>query len=243
MASAAANADPASFSAVVMAGGFGSRLQQVANGLPKPMLPVGGRPLLELIVDRLRAAGARRVHLATHYRGELISGHFGDGRPLGVDIRYLEEREPLGTAGALALLRDDDEPLLVMNGDVLAAVDFRALWDFHRGAGADLTVAVRDEQLEIPYGVLELDGANVTAVHEKPLLRYAISAGVYVLSPTARRVVPRGRRFDMPDLVGELLRTGRRVAAFPHEGYWIDVGRPDDYERAQEDWRTGRARR
>ncbi len=227
------------FSAVVMAGGLGTRLRPLTEQIPKPMLPVGDRPLLELIVEQLRAAGARRVALATHYHADLIAAHFGDGRRFGVPISYLVEEQPLGTAGALALLDPCEGPLLVMNGDILTDLAPALMLAHHHAHGAEMTVAVRQQELSVPYGVLESDGPLISAFREKPVLRYQISAGVYVLGPTAHRRIPAGLHYDMPDLIQELLRTGRRVVCFPVHGYWLDVGLPDDYRQAQDDLRAG----
>lgn len=219
--------------AVVMAGGYGMRLRPLTDNVPKPMLPVGERPLLELIVDQLRDAGVRRVNVTTHYRGEEIERHFGDGQDFGVEIHYVPEEEPLGTAGALALLEESDEPLLVMNGDILTRVDFRALLQFHREHDADMTVAVRPYEVQVPYGIVETDGLRVVGISEKPVVRHFVNAGIYVLSPRACRYVPAGERHDMPDLMEQLLADALRVISFPIHEYWLDIGQPEAYERAQ----------
>ncbi|HEU4322736.1 MAG TPA: sugar phosphate nucleotidyltransferase [Roseiflexaceae bacterium] len=228
-----------SFSAVVMAGGLGTRLRPLTDQMPKPMLPLGNRPLLELIVDQLRAAGACRVALATHYRANTIAAHFGDGGRFGIPISYLVEEQPLGTAGALALLEPCEGPLLVMNGDILTDLAVGHMLAHHHAHSAEMTVAVRQQEHQIPYGVLESEGPLVTAIREKPMLHYQISAGIYVLSPAAHRHIRAGQPCDMPDLIQELLRAGRRVVCFPVHGYWLDVGQPDNYRQAQEDLRAG----
>lgn len=227
--------------AVIMAGGQGMRLRPLTSDVPKPMLPVGDRPLLERLVEQLREAGVQRVSLTTHYKGEVIERHFGDGSDRGLEIRYLPEEQPLGTAGALGLLDRKDEPLLVLNGDILTNVSFRAMLDFHREQRAVMTVAVRQLALQVPYGVVEVDGSLVTAISEKPTLRHFVSAGIYLLDPAARAHLPApGQRYDMPDLIRALLAAGSRVVSFPVREYWIDIGRPDDYLRAQEDHQAGR---
>lgn len=227
------------FSAVVMAGGAGVRLRPFTDKLPKPMLPIGGRPLLALIIEQLRNAGARCVYLTTHYRAQAIVEYFGDGDQFGIDIRYLNEEQPLGTAGALALLNDAADPLLVMNGDLLTQVDFCSLFAFHRTQGADMTVVVRQQEFVVPYGVLETNGVAITTIEEKPTLHYTISAGIYVVSMSARHYIPKRQHFDIPDLIRTLLLAERRVVGFPLPGYWLDIGRPGDYQKAQDDLSTG----
>ena len=226
--------------AVIMAGGFGIRLRPLTEDLPKPMLPVGDRPLMELIVEQLRQAGIRRVNIATHYLSEKVIEHFGDGHDFGVELNYVTEDRPLGTAGALGLMEVPNEPLLVINGDILTRVDFRAMLDYHREHGADLTVGVRQYGLRIPYGVMECDGPRVRRVREKPLLNFLANAGIYLLEPSVHRYIPHGQRFDMTDLIQRLIEDGRPVVSFPIMEYWLDIGQPIDYEQAQEDLRNGK---
>ncbi len=228
------------FTAVIMAGGFGMRLRPLTEKIPKPMLPVGTRPLLELIVDQLRCVGAHRVFLTTHYRAKIIMEHFGDGRDFGVEIGYIQEDQPLGTAGALCLLDDNDDPLLVMNGDILTGVNFRVMLEFHRTHASDMTVAVRQHRLTVPYGVLETDGIVVNAIREKPTFHYNTSAGIYVIGKDARCCIPKNQHFDMPDLIHNLLLARHRVVSFPIHEYWLDIGQIEDYRKAQEDMRVGR---
>ena len=221
--------------AVVMAGGAGKRLRPLTEKTPKPMLSVGGKPLLEQVIGRLAGAGVKRVSLTTHYKAEVIEEHFGDGSQFGVDIRYINETSPLGTAGALSLLPAANEPLLVINGDILTEVDFGAMLDFHHDNRADMTVGVRDYELKVPFGVIETDGSRVIGVSEKPVIRHFINAGVYLLSPEVSQLVPADRRFDMTDLIDHLLELGRRVVSFPIIEYWLDIGQQADYEQAQMD--------
>jgi dTDP-glucose pyrophosphorylase/predicted transcriptional regulator len=220
--------------AVIMAGGLGTRLRPLTDDTPKAMLPVGDRPLLEHIVRQLKDAGIHRMSLATHYRGDLIRDHFGDGRDFSVDIQYVDEDQPLGTAGALGLLAQSDEPLLVMNGDILTQVDFRAMLEFHVTHGADLTMAVRQVELQVPYGVVETRGVEVVHLSEKPVARHLINAGIYLLNPDVHRFVPAGQRSDMTDLIARLIADRRRVISFPIRESWIDIGQPQDYTRAVE---------
>ena len=225
--------------AVVMAGGFGTRLRPLTEELPKPMLPLGSRPLLELIVEQLREAGIKRLNVATHYKGDVISEHFKDGQDFGVDIRYVKENEPLGTVGALSLLEESDEPLLVINGDILTRVDFRAMHNFHREHNADLTIAVRLYEMRVPYGVVDTDGVAVRGISEKPLLKQFINAGIYLLSPTVKRMIPNGQPYDIPDLIQMLLKEGRTVVSFPIREYWLDIGEAGQYDQAQSDIASG----
>ncbi|HEY8536558.1 MAG TPA: nucleotidyltransferase family protein [Vicinamibacterales bacterium] len=220
--------------AVIMAGGFGTRLQPLTNDTPKPMLPVGDRPLLELTIERLRSAGIRRVNITTHYLADRITEHFGNGDAFGVDVRYVAEDRPLGTAGALRLIDAGPEPLLVINGDVLTRVDFRDMAAFHRAAGAMATIGVRPVEFVFPYGVVEADEHGVHGLHEKPRLSYLVNAGVYLVEPAAFAYIPEGRRYDMTDLIDRLLAERHRVVSFPIVESWIDIGRHGDYALAQD---------
>jgi len=226
--------------AIVMAGGYGTRLRPLTDDLPKPMLPIGDRPLLEIIVNGLREAGIRQVNVATHYKGEMIAEHFKDGQDFGVDIRYVQEDQPLGTAGALSLLEESDEPLLVINGDILTRVDFHAMLNFHREHNADLTVAVRQYEFRVPYGVIDTDGTAVKGISEKPLVRQFINAGIYLLNPSIRHLVPNGQHYDIPDLIQQLLKEKRPVVCFPIREYWLDIGKSDHYDQAKIDVAAGR---
>lgn len=222
-------------SAVIMAGGFGRRLLPLTEHVPKPMLPVGGRPLLERTIGTLKSAGIGRVAIATHHLAERITGHFGDGHDFGVELSYVAEDSPLGTAGALRLLGEVLEPVLVINGDILTGISYGDMLRFHREHRADLTVAVRRCDVEIPYGVLQADGAYIRGVTEKPRSSYLINAGIYLLEPAVHRLIPDGRRFDMTDLIQRVLEEGKRVAGFPIVEYWLDIGQRSDYEQAQRD--------
>lgn len=224
--------------AVVMAGGYGTRLRPITEGLPKPMLPIGDRPLLELTLQQLRDAGIKRVNLATHYKGDIIANHFGDGHNFGVTIRYVEEDQPLGTAGALGLVEKSQDPLLVINGDVVTRVDFHAMLDFHRHHTADMTVAVRQHEVQLPHGVVETDGLAITGIMEKPVLRHFMNAGIYLLNPEMCRFVPSGRRYDMTDLISRLIAEGCRVVSFPIREYWLDIGQVEDYQKALRDFES-----
>lgn len=223
--------------AVIMAGGFGKRLHPLTSDTPKPMLPVGGRPLMEHVVRQLRNSGIRHVHVTTHYQSEKIRDHFGDGQNFGISMEYISEQFPLGTAGSLSLIPDFDQTHLVVNGDVLTDVDFRRMMDFHREHHATVTLGVRRYELEVPYGVVKSDGSRVEGIDEKPKLDFFVNAGIYLVEPSVLSFIPPACRFDMTDLVGTLIEAGHLVASFPVVEYWLDVGRPDDYHRAQSDYR------
>ena len=203
------------------------------------MLPVGDRPLLERIIEQLQKSGIQRVNLATHYKEEVISKHFGDGHDFGVEINYVKEDQPLGTAGALSRLQQSHEPLLVINGDILTRIDFHAMLDFHREQKADMTVAVRRYEFRIPFGVVETHGPRVTAISEKPTLQHFIIAGIYLLNPDICRYVPSDQPYDMPDLIEKLIAERRNVACFPAWQYWLDIGQLDDYQKAVTDTKKG----
>lgn len=222
-------------SAVIMAGGFGTRLRPLTDDTPKPMLHIGGTPLLQRTVERLRRSGIRNVNLTTHYLPEKIHNHFGDGTDFGVRINYVEEEVPLGTAGALGLLPASDEPLLVMNGDILTGVDFQQLVKFHREHDAALTVGVRQYEFKVPYGVVQAEQGVVRALREKPKYEFLVNAGIYLLEPDVRGYIPADRRFDMTDLISALLKDGRKVVTFPIVEYWLDIGQIEDFQRAQQD--------
>jgi dTDP-glucose pyrophosphorylase/CBS domain-containing protein len=226
--------------AVIMAGGLGVRLRPLTEELPKPMLPVGDHPLLEIMVQQLRAAGIKHINVTVHHKSEKIVEHFGDGREFDVEITYMAESRPLGTAGALGLMEAPQETMLVINGDILTQIDFRAMLAYHREHHADLTVAVQQYDLQVPYGVIECEGSFVRSLAEKPQLRFFINAGIYLLEPATYRFIPKGERYDMTDLVQRLLDEGRQVVAFPIREYWMDIGQHADYEQAKEDLRAGR---
>jgi dTDP-glucose pyrophosphorylase/predicted transcriptional regulator len=230
----------AGLSAVIMAGGLGKRLLPLTERMPKPMLPVGDRPLLELTIQKLRGFGIRDVNLTTHYLPESIVNHFGDGEAFGVRLNYLQEDHPLGTAGGLKLMKRADGPILVLNGDILTGVSLEEMLVFHRKYGAELTMGVRRYEVKVPFGVVECDDVRVTGLQEKPSLNFLINAGLYLLEPSAFDCIPEGQRFDMTDLIRTLLDAGRSVVSFPIIEYWLDVGRHEDYLRAQEDVRNGR---
>jgi dTDP-glucose pyrophosphorylase/CBS domain-containing protein len=226
--------------AVVTAGGRGTRLRPLTEELPKSMLPVGGRPLMERIIEQLQLAGIRRVNVTTHYKAEKIIEHFGDGHAFGVELHYVNEDQPLGTGGGLGLLPVPHQPLLVINGDILTQVDFRAMLAFHQEQLAEMTIAVCRYDMQVPFGVVECDGPFVRQLKEKPQMGVLVNAGIYLLEPSVYDLIPNGTNFDMTDLIQWLLDKGRAVVSFPIFEYWLDIGQHGDYVRAQHDVKKGR---
>ncbi len=230
-------------SALIMAGGLGTRMLPLTEAVPKPMLPIGDRPLLERTIESLRRAGIGRVAISTMHLADRIRAHFGDGHAAGVDLQYVTELQPLGTAGALRLMQPDGSPTLVINGDILTSVSFADLAAFHRRERAELTVGIRRCELQLPYGVVDCAGTRVRALREKPRQTFWANAGIYIVEPSVRDLIPEGRRFDMTDLIEALLAEGRPVAGFPILEYWLDIGQPADYVQAQADAEPAGGRR
>jgi dTDP-glucose pyrophosphorylase len=222
---------------VLMVGGLGQRLGDLTRDRPKPMLDVGGRPILEHIVRNFIAQGFHRFWFAVNYRAEIIEHHFGDGSAMGCEIRYLRERQRMGTAGALSLLPDrPDLPLVVSNGDLLTKADMGALVDHHDESAVDATMAVREYEVQVPYGVVQTDGGLMVGIEEKPIHRHLIAGGLYVLSPHTLDHVPTDTFFDMPALLEKIAGGGGQVSVFAIDGYWLDIGRHADYQRACNDF-------
>ena len=214
---------------VIMAGGLGTRLRPYTENCPKPMLPVGGKPMLEHILDRARLEGFRHFAFAINYLGEMIESHFGDGSNFNVEIQYLREESALGTAGALSLLSvDTEDAFLVSNGDVMTDIQYSDVLDFHNSHGAAATMAVRLHEWQHPYGVVQTNGVEIIGFEEKPLFRTHINAGIYALSPEGLSSLNPAQACDMPVLFERLRLSGKRVVAFPMHEPWLDVGRPED---------------
>jgi len=224
---------------VLMAGGLGTRLHPLTQDTPKPMLKVGGKPVIHTIVESLAEQGFRRLFLSVNYRAEQIQDHFGDGKRFGARIDYLLETEARGTAGALSLLPERPTvPVLVMNADLLTSVNFAALLRFHQENEAAATMCVREYAVQVPYGVIDFDDNRVAGIVEKPRHTFFINAGIYVLSPEALYQVPAAGRFDMTTLLSGLLAEGRTVAGFPLREYWMDIGHLEDLERARSEYQS-----
>jgi NDP-sugar pyrophosphorylase family protein len=223
--------------AVILAGGKGTRLMPFTITFPKPLVPLGDRPVLEVLLRRLLRFGVSDVTLTLGHLAELIKAYFGHRHDLAerLTLRYVEEDHPTGTAGSLASVPGLDRTFLVMNGDLLTNLDFDALVRFHRERQALLTIATHTREVKIDLGVLQYDGDyRITGYLEKPTTKYSVSMGVYVYEPAVLDFIPRGGYLDLPDLVLRLLGRGERVCAYPADCLWLDIGRPDDYARAQQ---------
>jgi len=221
---------------VIMAGGMGSRLSPLTDNVPKPMLPLNDRPILEIIIKQLKEQGFHNLYISVNYLREQIFDHFGVGDEHGVSITYLEEEEKLGTAGALSLLPDDlDHPFVVMNADVLTKANFAALIDFHQNHDADATVGLTAFNFNVPYGVAYLQGIELQKIEEKPRVEMPVSAGINVFNPNALKYIQRGEYLDMPELFHRLIAEKLKVIGFPIHEYWIDIGRATDLKQAMED--------
>lgn len=218
---------------VLMAGGMGKRLYPLTNDCPKPLLKVGDKPILETIIQNFIDCGFSRFYISVNYKAEMIENYFGNGSKWGVEIRYLREKEQLGTAGALSLLPEiPSNPLLIMNGDLLTKVNFAHLLDFHKEYQADATMCVREYKFQVPYGVVQLDKHRLTGIVEKPVQQFFVSAGVYILDPEVLHFIPQGQFFDMPTLFDKLISKNCETAVFPVREYWLDIGRMGDFEKA-----------
>jgi NDP-sugar pyrophosphorylase family protein len=221
---------------VIMAGGMGLRLRPLTENTPKPMIPVGGKPMVQHTIESLLAEGFVNFVLAINYLGDQIEEHFGDGSGLGVRITYVKEEQPLGTGGALSLLEGAfTAPIVVINGDVLLSARLADMLNYHHSHSADITVGVKVLDTQIPFGVIELEGNHITAMQEKPVYRDFVNAGFYVLEPSIVGSVRPSVRLDMPDLVGEWLGR-RKVFAYPIHEAWKDLGHIEDLERARQDY-------
>jgi NDP-sugar pyrophosphorylase family protein len=227
--------------AVIMAGGEGRRLRPFTTNRPKPMIEIGGVPLLERQVRGLVAAGLRRIYISTNYLGHLIEDHFGDGLCFDADICYLREKDKLGTAGSLSLLpQRPDGPLLVMNGDVLTTSDYGRLLAYHQEHEAYMTVGVIEYRVEIPFGVVRVEGTSAVALEEKPSQSFLCNAGIYVLSQGALDLIPAGGPHNMTDVIETAIAMRRTVSVFPIHEYWTDIGNPADLEKARRQFNEAR---
>jgi dTDP-glucose pyrophosphorylase len=232
---------PLSARAVIMAGGEGRRLKPLTEATPKPLIAVGGKPLIEIMIERLRQSGIASVLIAVHHKADVIRNRLGDGSRLGVAIEYVEEPEPLGTMGALPLMRDRlDAPFFVVNADILTKCDFRAMWEYHRSLDHPaMTVGVSLHQVDIPYGEFTLHEGRVTRVEEKPRKEFPVNAGIYLLDPSTIDLIPAGEYFDATEMIRALVDRGKIVAAYLIREYWLDVGRHRDLEKANRDMAEG----
>jgi dTDP-glucose pyrophosphorylase/CBS domain-containing protein len=218
---------------MLMAGGLGKRLRPLTEDTPKPLLKVGHKPLLETILETFLAHGFAKFYLSVNYKAEMVKAHFGDGRKWNCTIRYVEETQRMGTAGALSLLPEPPTaPMIVMNGDVLTKINFSSLVEFHAEQGARATMCVREYDFQVPYGVVEIEHGRITGLVEKPVHNFFVNAGIYVLDPELVAALPPGQSLDMPQLFTEVIAAGQPTAVFPIREYWLDIGQPDDFTRA-----------
>ncbi len=223
---------------VIMAGGKGSRLKQHTTNCPKPMLHVNGKPMLEILVEQCIDSGFRQFYISVNYLKEMIIDYFGDGKKWGVNIDYIIENEPLGTAGSLKMIpKSVREPLLVLNGDVLTKVNLMQILKFHLVHKAAATLCVREHITTIPYGVVKTNGVELTGFEEKPSYQQLVNAGVYVINPKLLSLLGENEYTDMPTLLDRALKEGQRVSVCPIHEYWIDIGRPETLEQAHQEWR------
>ena len=220
---------------VIMAGGKGTRLLPLTTYIPKPMVEVSGRPILEWIIHRFVNQGFTEFHVAINHLGHVIEEYFGKGKKLACDISYVKEKEFLGTAGALSLLdkKKFKEPIIIINGDIMASIDFGSVVEYHIASGGIATVCVRQHRIEVPYGVVEIKDGMLQTIVEKPVREDLVSAGIYVIDPEVLDFVPTDKYIDMPSLLSALVQQHQKVAVFPMREDWIDVGRHDDLELAK----------
>lgn len=222
---------------VIMAGGMGRRLGSLTSDCPKPMLRVGDKPILETIIKKLLEFGFHNFYLAVNYKAEIIQAHFGNGSGYGCSINYLHEKKPLGTAGALSLLSTKPvSPVLVINGDVLTKVDYNHLLSFHQEHNATATMCVREYDIQVPYGVVNVDAHRFVGIEEKPVHKFFINAGIYVLAPQALSMLSAGEPCDMPNLLNRVAQQEQETAVFPVREYWLDLGQIEDLNRAKNEY-------
>lgn len=222
---------------VLMAGGLGTRLRPLTDDCPKPLLRVGNKPLLETIIASFADHGFRKFYICVNYKAEMIEQYFGDGGHFGVEIRYVREEQRMGTAGALTLIEDKPtQPLIVMNGDLLTRVNFQQLLDFHVNHHAQATMCVREYVYQIPYGVVNIQKHRLLGIEEKPQQSCFVNAGIYVLDPDVIDLIPKDTFYDMPDVFTKLISLHCETAVFPIREYWLDIGRMDDFDRANGDY-------
>ena len=220
----------------IMAGGFGTRLHPLTEKKPKPLLNIGNRPILETIIKQFIEAGFHNFYISTHYKAEMIRDHFGDGSSMDVNIEYLHEEKPLGTAGSLGLLPGSmsDLPIIMMNGDLLTKVNFEHLLDFHQEQTSLATMCVREYDFQVPYGVVEIKEQHVTTIVEKPVQKFFVNAGIYVLDQKLINKIDGKSYLDMPNLLEAQIENGQKVSVFPIHEYWLDIGRMEEYESAHQ---------
>ena len=217
--------------AIVLAGGLGTRLRPLTFAIPKPLIPVGERPILEILIENLKTYGVTDIYLAVGYRAELIQVYFQDGQRFGVNIHYSQEEKRLGTAGPIRLIRDRfklTEPVLVMNSDIMTKLDFENFYQSHLREAADITVGIRGHEYIVPYGVVEMEEKQILSVEERPKLSFQISCGIYIVNPDILNLVPKDQFFDMPDLIRVAVRSGHRTFVYQIREKWVAIESLED---------------
>jgi len=224
---------------VLMAGGLGLRLRPLTKTTPKPMITVGEKPLLDHIMIQFAQQGFRKFTVSVNYLGHLIQEYFGTGQKFGLEVDYIEETEPMGTAGALSLMPHKPiQPVIVMNADIITNMSFSPLLDFHNRSGSCITLCARNYSVQVPYGVVKTEGETFVSIVEKPTYKYSTSAGIYILSPEALEFLDHGKALDMPDLIAKVKEADHLVSVYLLDDYWIDIGKFDDLDRARADYKT-----
>ncbi|MFN8414012.1 MAG: sugar phosphate nucleotidyltransferase [Anaerolineales bacterium] len=227
--------------AIILAGGKGTRLAPYTTVLPKPLMPIGEMPILEIVIRQLEKHGFNDLTLAVGYLAELLMAYCGDGSKFNVKLDYSREEQPLGTAGPIALVPNLNDTFLVMNGDLLTTIDYSAMLKHHRERGALVTVACYQRDVKIDLGVIEVDADNwVTDYIEKPTYHYSVSMGIYIFEPEILKYIPKNQRLDLPELIINLMKAGQKVNVYNFDGYWLDIGRHDDYEKAVQEFFVNR---
>lgn len=221
---------------LIMAGGLGTRLKPLTDEIPKPMLKVGGRPILEIIIEQFREKGFKNILLSVNYKSEIIENYFMDGKEFGVNIKYIKENKRMGTAGAIRLAKEYlDKPFFVINGDILTNVNFESMFQFHHENDFAMTIGSRIYEMQVPYGVINTDEACITSLEEKPVIRFNVNGGIYFLSPDVISFIPKDQFFDITELINLLINDEKKIGSFPIHEYWMDIGKIEDYHKADED--------
>ena len=222
---------------ILMVGGLGTRLRPLTQDTPKPMLKVGNKPILQTIVEKFAEYGFVNITMCVNFNASIIRDYFGDGKEFGVNIDYVLEQKRMGTAGALSLLKErPSEPFFVMNGDLLTNVNFEHIFNYHTLHKATATMCVREYDYEVPYGVVKMNDNKITAIAEKPVQKFFVSAGIYMLSPEILDFIPQDEFYDMPTLFEKAIAQDKNVISFPIHEYWIDIGRLEEYQKANEEY-------
>lgn len=222
---------------VIMAGGLGNRLRPLTENTPKPLLDMGGKPIIESIINKFISYGFRRFYLSVNYKANMIEDYFGNGSKLGVQINYIKEAQQLGTAGSLSLLPDvPNKPFITMNADLITDINFQDLINYHLEYRAAATMCVKEYDFTVPYGVVKVNDHKVEGLDEKPNQRFFVNAGIYLFEPDILELIPKNEAIDMPDLFKMIIDSNKTTAAFPIHEYWLDIGQMDDYQKANNDY-------